>query len=251
MNNINVISHRGANKRAPQNTILAFRKSLEIGVDGFETDVHLTKDGVPVICHNYDVDDTSNGHGFISEMNFDELRHLDFGSYFSSVYAGTTLPSLDEFLMLSKNGGIKVMNIEIKEPKDGSLAIVSKVLDMVNEYDLFDELIISSFCPEILVECKRINPETKTGLLYSPNQNVFYKKLLFSFVEYAKELGVDYMHPHYAVVTQNYVEKLHENGIGVNPWTVDNESDIRRMIKFGVDGIITNIPDLVNDILSE
>ena len=71
-----VISHRGANKQAPQNTIPAFEKSLEIGVDGFETDVHMSRDGVPVICHNYTIDETSNGIGAISDMTLEQLRSV-------------------------------------------------------------------------------------------------------------------------------------------------------------------------------
>ena len=74
-----VISHRGANKEAPQNTIPAFKKSIEIGVDGFETDIHITADGVPVICHNYTIDETSDGQGNIKDMTLEQLRSYDFG----------------------------------------------------------------------------------------------------------------------------------------------------------------------------
>ena len=79
----NIISHRGANKYAPQNTLPAFKRALEIGTDGFETDVHLTKDGKVVLCHNYTIDETSNGKGAITDMVLDELKRYDFGSYFS------------------------------------------------------------------------------------------------------------------------------------------------------------------------
>ena len=82
-----VISHRGANRVAPQNTIPAFKKSLEIGCDGFETDIHLTVDGHPVICHNYTIDETSNGSGEVKSKTLEELRSYDFGSYFSDELA--------------------------------------------------------------------------------------------------------------------------------------------------------------------
>jgi glycerophosphoryl diester phosphodiesterase len=88
-----IISHRGANKYAPQNTIPAFQKALEFNVEGFENDVHVTKDGVVVVCHNYTIDETSNGKGKIADYTFEELRKFDFGSYFSEEFAGTKIPS--------------------------------------------------------------------------------------------------------------------------------------------------------------
>ena len=75
-----IIAHRGANKKAPQNTLPAFRLAVEEGADGFETDVHLTKDGRAVICHNYTIDATSDGRGAIADYTFDELRLFDFGA---------------------------------------------------------------------------------------------------------------------------------------------------------------------------
>ena len=99
----NVIAHRGANIIAPQNTIEAFKMSMEIGCDGFETDIHLTKDGIPVVCHNFTIDETSNGTGAIKDMTLEELREFDFGSYKCSEYAGVKIPTLDEFLEFPKN----------------------------------------------------------------------------------------------------------------------------------------------------
>ena len=158
-----VISHRGANRVAPQNTIPAFEKSLEIGCDGFETDIHLTVDGYPVICHNYTVDETSNGSGEVRSKTLEELRSYDFGSYFSEDFAGTKLPLLDEFLDISARGDIEIMNIEIKPPLDGNMEIVGKTIEAVKAKGLFDKLLISSFDPNVLVECKRIDPIAKQG----------------------------------------------------------------------------------------
>ncbi len=244
--NVNVISHRGANKYAPQNTVPAFKKALEIGVDGFETDVHLTADDHIVICHNYTVDETSNGSGNVSDMTLERLRDLDFGSYYSADFAGTQLPTLEEFLEICTDSSIKVMNIEIKEPKNGSKEIADKTIAAVKEYGLFDKLLISSFDPAILVQCKKVDPNCKTGFLYSPDRSVTYYKMLFGYVDFAKEIGADYLHPHYSLVFANYVKRLHANGIGVNPWTVDNPDVVKRMLEYGVDGIITNVPDQVN-----
>ena len=107
-------AHRGASKRAAQNTVPAFEKAILMGADGIETDVHLTKDGIPVICHNYDIDSTSNATGFIADKTFDELRQYDFGSYFSSVYENTKIPALEELFALCAPSGLKIINVEIK-----------------------------------------------------------------------------------------------------------------------------------------
>ena len=248
---VNVISHRGANKYAPQNTVPAFKKSLEIGVDGFETDVHFTSDGHIVICHNYTVDETSNGSGKVSDMTLERLRDLDFGSYFSEKFAGTQLPTLEEFLDCCKGDDIKVMNIEIKEPLNGDKSIADKTIEEVKNFGLYDKLLISSFDPEILVQCKKVDPTCKTGFLYSPDRKITYYKMLFNYIGFAKEIGADYLHPHYSLVSEHYVNKCHENGIGVNPWTVDDDDTVRRMLKCGVDGIITNCPDSVKVIVNE
>ncbi|MGN0574301.1 MAG: glycerophosphodiester phosphodiesterase [Acutalibacteraceae bacterium] len=244
-----VISHRGANLRAPQNTIPAFQKSLEIGVDGFETDVHMTADGVPVICHNYTIDETSNGTGEIASKTLEELRRYDFGSYFSDEFKRTKIPTLDEFLSLCETADIEIMNIELKTPLNGEKDIVSKTIAAVKEHSLFDKLLISSFSPELLVECKRVDAKCKTGFLYSPDRKICYQKMIFGYVKFAKEIKADYLHPHYSLVSKAYVKKLHEAGVGVNPWTVDKPKSVKKLLDCGVDGIITNAPDMVNSIV--
>ena len=244
-----VISHRGANLDAPQNTIPAFERSLEIGVDGFETDIHLSSDGVPVICHNYTIDETSNGKGEVKSMTFDELRGYDFGSWFGEKFKGTKLPSVEEFLTLCEKADIEIMNIEIKPPLDGDMSIVAKTIDAVKARGLFDKLLISSFSADVLVECKKVDPNCKTGYLYAPDKKHCYTQMLFGYVEFAKKIKADYLHPHFLSVNRRYVRRLHENGIGINVWTVDKEKIARKLLKLGVDGIITNDPIMVNGLI--
>lgn len=249
MSKPNVISHRGANVYAPQNTLPAFEKSLEIGVDGVETDVHITKDGVPVICHNYTVDETSDGKGEISSLTLSELKELDFGSYFAPRYEGTRIPTVDEFLSLIEKSDIRVMNIELKSPKQGETGIVEKTINAVKEHGLFDRLLISSFDPKLLVEAKRIDRSCKTGFLYSPDKTLALR-MFRSPVEFAKSIEADALHPHEIYVMKaDYVKQAHNAGILVNPWTVDSDKSIERLISFGVDGIITNRPDLVKGLI--
>jgi glycerophosphoryl diester phosphodiesterase len=236
----NIIAHRGANKIAPQNTIPAFQKALEMGVDGFENDVHLTKDGFVVVCHNYSIDETSNGGGLIADLTLDELLKLDFGSYFSKDFEGTKIPRLEDFLDLC--GGLKVINIEIKNPKRGHNDIVRKTINTVKDFGLFDSLIISSFEPSILVECKEVDRLTKTGILYDPN-SPYCGEICDDFTAYAKNIKADAVHPFYGLVDEDYIEEAHQAGIAVNPWTVNKDFAIQNLLDWGCDGIITDFAD--------
>lgn len=252
MYNVNIIAHRGANKVAPQNTIPAFEKAIEMGTDGFETDVHLSLDGVPVICHNYTIDETSNGTGEIEKMTLEELKSYDFGSYYSEEFKGTPLPTLNEFLDLAVGKRLKVLNIELKPEKDDARreTLVRKTLEAVEERGLSDILLISSFSKEILEYIKQIAPECKTAYLYPAG----YARAHMAFVppySAMKEMQCHAAHPHKLCIRGSFVKNAHKAGLQVNVWTIDEPEDIRAMIKAGVDGIITDCPDLVRNILNE
>lgn len=240
-----IICHRGANKYAPQNTMPAFRKATDLGSDGFETDVHITKDGTIVLCHNYTIDETSSGKGNISDMVLSQLKSYDFGSYFSRKFQGTEIPTIDEFLDYVAKTDIEVLNIEIKSPKGKQTAIVRKTIRAVKEHDLMDRLLISSFDPKLLVEAKQIDKNCKTGFLYAPNRFIT-ATMAWRPVEFALSIGADALHPQFIFVNENYIKKAHAAGIMVNPWTVDSPIIIDNLLRWGADGIITNLPDVVN-----
>ncbi len=249
MNNVKIIAHRGANKYAPQNTLPAFKRAADLGADGFETDVHLTKDGVPVLCHNYSINDTSNGLGTIASYTLEELKKFDFGKYFSPLFTGTRIPTLHEFLELVSASDIEVMNIELKRPKYKESGMVEKVVSAVKSHGLFNRLLISSFSPQILIEAKKLDPRCKTGFLYSPSQlREIFTHLIP--VQFAKQIGADALHPMDIYVNKQYINAAHAAGIKVNIWTVNKEDAIAKFIKMGADGLITDCPDRVRKVLS-
>lgn len=247
----NVISHRGANRVAPQNTLDAFKRSIQYKADGFETDVHMTSDGIPVICHNYSVDKTSDGKGDIASRTLEQLKKLDFGSYFHHSFKGTRIPTLEEFLTLSEKANLKVLNIEIKSPRNKDYTIADKIIEAVKAHNLFDKLLISSFDPDLLVYIKDIEEKCKTGFLYSPDKPITYKQVLGRAVDFAKSIDADALHPHQIFVTKELVESAHENGIMVNPWTVNKEKDMKKLLGFGVDGLITDVPNIAKKVIEE
>ena len=246
----NVISHRGSNRIAPQNTLPAFRQSILYGADGFETDVHLSADGVPVICHNYAVDKTSDGKGEITSMFLEDLKELDFGGSFHHSYRGTPLPTLEEFLCLCEKGNLKIINIEIKPPKNKQYDVVEKTIEAVKVHGLFDKLIISSFDPDAVVFAKDIDETCKTAFLYCPDKIKSWKYFK-SAVNFAKGIGVEALHPHKAYITKKYVEEAHEAGFMVNPWTINSEREIRHCLDCGVDSVITDVPNFAKKIIEE
>lgn len=249
MTDTKIIAHRGANFFAPQNTIPAFEKAVELSADGFETDIHLTKDGIPVLCHNYTIDATSDAKGNISDYTYEELLKFDFGGYFSSAYAGTKIPTVDEFLELFKKADLDILNIEIKSPKDPKeFNIVEATIDLAKEHGLFDKLLISSFNSELLVRAKDYDAECKTGFLYAPTKKWSIPAILDP-IGFAQSIKADALHPYELFVTREYVERAHANGIMVNPWTIDKVKTIDKLLDYGVDGIITNHPDLVRHIM--
>ncbi|MBQ3150187.1 MAG: glycerophosphodiester phosphodiesterase [Clostridia bacterium] len=248
MSEYSIIAHRGANLYAPQNTLPAFRKALELQADGLETDVHLTKDGEAVICHNYSINETSNGLGKIADRTLKDLKSHDFGRYFSKKFKGTTLPSLDEFLELCKAESLKIMNIELKHPRTKGSLIVEKTLEAVRKHGLIDKLLISSFDEKLLMRAKEIDPECKTAYLYpGPDSAVrcFFKPP-YALV---KKIGADAVHPNVFFVNKAMVDKFHSMGVKVNVWTVNTEEQIEKMVRCGVDGYITDSPADTREII--
>ncbi len=242
-----VLAHRGANKVAPQNTLPAFRKAIDFNADGLETDVHLSSDGHIVICHNYTIDETSDGMGRIDELTLAQLKGYDFGSYFSDEFKGVSLPTLTELLDLTKT--MKLINIEIKPPqKDCDL--VKKVVETIHEYGIVENSIVSCFDPECIRLVKQIDKNVKTGLLYEDDE--FGREIMsFGVAKYCKQLNADAAHPHRKLITQQEVIDLHQLGIAVNPWTVNKEEEIIRFVNWGCDALISDVPDYCLKVLEE
>lgn len=241
MNCYNIIAHRGAKACAPQNTMHSFRRAVADGADGFETDVHLTADGIPVICHNYTIDETSDGAGRIEDMTLAALREYDFGAWYGEEYKGTSIPTLDDFLAFAKESDIRVLNIEIKHPRTRGKELVQKTIDAVERYGLTDRLLISSFSVHVLRCVKRLAPHVRTGLLYPSNNPLACYPVLWpaSMVLYTH---CDAIHPIQNLVNDALVSWAHKKGLQVNVWTVNEEPSIQRLLLLGVDGLITDDP---------
>lgn len=238
-----VIAHRGANRFAPQNTLPAFSKAIELNSDGVETDIHITADGHFVLCHNGSVEKTSNGKGRIPDLTLKELKALDFGSRFGNGFVNIPIPTLDEFLQLMKKSA-STLNIELKPQKNKSLDFVEKVIDKVKEYGLEERLFISSFDRRILERVKSVDPAVKTGYLY-PAMGEIVRRWLVSPVALARSSGVDFLLPHQSYVSRAFIKKAHDAGLRVAVWTVNKTETAEKLMNWGADGIITDCPDII------
>jgi len=236
-----VIAHRGASGYAPENTIAAFNKALDMKADGIEIDVHLSKDGYVVVSHDEKLGRTSNGSGFIKDFTLEELKKLDFGSWFSSEYANERIPTLEEVLCLLRDKDI-LLNIEVKNNTIIYEGIEKAVVDLVRKYEMAEKIIISSFNHYCLKEVKRLAPELKIGLLYSER--------LYKPGDYAKAVGAEAIHPYYLSINSDSINNCKKNGILINAWTINNPDQMKEAVLSGIDGIITNYPDIAKDVIS-
>ena len=235
-------AHRGFSGRYPENTMLAFEKAIEAGCDGIELDVHLTSDGEVVIVHDERVDRTSDGCGYVGKMTLKELLQLDFSAAYRGQYGVNRIPLLKEYLALAKESGI-ITNIELKTGVYTYPGIEEKTLALIDEFDMRDKIIISSFNHYSVKRMQALAPDMVYGLLEESR--------LIDTVGYAAEQGVQAIHPEYHMVDEEFMARAGECGLAVNVWTVNSEQSMRRLADLGVDILIGNYPDLCGKVLGE
>lgn len=239
-----IFAHRGASKAAPENTMSAFKKAIEMGAGGIELDTHLTSDGYLVVNHDDILGRTCNGEGPIMQHDLKYLRGLDFGGWFLEEFAGEQIPLLSDVFELL-NGKDIILNVEIKATPGYYIeGIEHEVAKMIKSFNFTEKTIVSSFNHYVLVNLKRKNPEITTAPLYGDG--------VFAYIgEYAKTIGAGAIHPIFRSVTPEVIESCREHNIKINSWTIDNDSDITLAKKMGVDGIITNVPDKALSLLKD
>jgi glycerophosphoryl diester phosphodiesterase len=241
-------AHRGASGHAPENTLAAFRLAAEMGADGVELDVHLSRDGQVVVIHNGTVDATTDGRGRVCDLSLADLQALDAGSWSSPRFSGQRIPTLET--VLADVGPHMLINVEVKgQPQAGPLE--AEVVRLIEAQGLVEQVIVSSFYPGSLKRVRALNPDIQLGYLYS---GALYKWLPLAV--YRWFAPYDALHPAFRLVDKSYVARAEQHGPGgtacpLNVWTVNDEDDLRRMCDLGVAGIITNYPDRLARILAQ
>lgn len=276
-----VIAHRGASAHAPENTLAAFQRAIDLGAQWFELDCSLTVDGEVVAIHDDTVDRTTSGSGQVDEMTLAELKRLDAGSWFDSSFSGERIPTLGEALDAA-NGHIGVY-IEIKDSDDDgavsaellslahdrktllpdlrqetqeriensgskNLVLTRKVIDEVRERGMEKQVVIQSFSPIVCAVALIEAPEIRTELL-AKSKRMNTTQWAW-FMHWAELLDPPGFNVHRKDVTPKLIKDLHRDGKTIAVWTVDDARDMKRLAQLGVDAIITNHPDLCLEVLA-
>jgi glycerophosphoryl diester phosphodiesterase len=234
-----IYAHRGTRGCSPENTMSAFRQVLNTKADGIELDVQLTKDGQVVICHDHDIDRTSNGSGWIKDFTLAELKTFDFGAWYDPKFAGERIPTFTEFFTWFVTTPL-ILNVEIKNCPVIYDGIENKIVDIIkgiapNDFDIYNRIIISSFYHPSLVKIKEIDDKLKTGVLFGSRPVDVY-----SFI---RQTNADYLHPDWSCVDKRWVEEVHAQGIGVNSYTVNKQEEFDFISRTGIDGIFSDYPE--------
>jgi glycerophosphoryl diester phosphodiesterase len=222
------IAHRGASGRFPENTLRAFAAAIDVEADMCELDVRLTSDGALAVIHDDTVERTTNGRGAVNSLTLEALKRLDAGVKFGPEFAGERVPALEEVFDLA--AGRCGLDIELK-----AAGVEARVCELIQARRAESWAQASSFDWDALARIRHMAPEIRIGLLASR----WPARLLGA----ATEMKADAINPRFDIVTEDLCIAAHKRAINVYVWTVDDEPAMRRLIAYGVDGIMTNFPE--------
>lgn len=229
-----VFGHRGAKGYAPMNTLPAFELALAQGAHGIELDVHRTRDGYPVIVHDFTVNHTTDGTGLVVEKTLAELKALDAGSWFSEEFRGVRVPTLDE--VFEAVGRQLIINVEIKAEGEASDGVEEVVLDCIRRHAMQSRVIVSSFNPPTLKRFRALAPDIAIGFLHYPGMDTF---------EAVRDLDYEAFHPFFETITAETIAEARSQQRIVNTWTVNDPQVAVHLRDLGVLGLITDYPDRI------
>ncbi len=250
-----VFAHRGGGGLIPENTLEAFVYSARMGVDALELDVHATADGTLVVHHDQSVDRTTDGRGRVNELTIDAIKKLDAGYIFSTDGGQTfpfrgksvTVPTLEEIFT-----ALPEMTFNI-EPKQHTPSIITPLCNLIRERKMTDKIIVGSFNQTTIDDFRRQCPEVATSA--SPSEVSKFLALqktgiADSYNPPMQALQVPRNLSGLQIVTKDFVEAAHRRNLKVHVWTINDEAEMQRLIELGVDGIMTDYPDRLLELLS-
>jgi glycerophosphoryl diester phosphodiesterase len=228
-------AHRGASGHAPENTRAAFRIAAEMGADGVELDVQLTKDGRLVVIHDETIDRVSDGAGYVKDYTLAELKAFNFNKKGITPPLFAEIPTLEEtFEALA--GARLVVNIELKTGLCFYGGIEEKTAAVVRAHGMEDRVIYSSFNHYSVMRMKELAPAARTGLLCGGG--------IIACAEACERLGVTALHPDIpALRYPGFVRDAKARGVKIHAWTANEEADLRVCFESGLDAVVTNFPD--------
>jgi len=234
------IAHRGASGHAPENTMAAFRLAVEQSADWIELDVHQTADGHLVVLHDFSMRRTAGDRRTVRELTLEQVRKLEVGAWREEAYRGERVPTLDEVLAFAENP-VRVF-IELKRGSPFYPAIERRLLETIARHSAKDRVAISSFDLAALKTLRGLDPEISLGLLTR-------KTRPREILDEAKSLKVQSIHISTHRLSKNILMQAHANRLPVYVYTVNRLSLMKRYLAMGADGLFTNYPDRLRDLL--
>jgi glycerophosphoryl diester phosphodiesterase len=248
---VRVIAHRGASGYAPENTLAAFQKAIELGANYVELDVHLSEDGEVVVIHDATLNRTTSGNGKVSQHTLKQLKQLNASKLKGENYPDEKIPTLDEALKLTK--GKVILLIEIKADYDNNPypEIEKKVFEIIKSNNANPWCEIQSFYDFTVNNWLQLNSDVPVHKLLVGRLQPLYidYRIKFGRVLHKNE-NANGINPYKAFAKKKFIRKIHLQNHISYVWTVNDEKHIRKILKRSPDGIITNYPDMVLKTLS-
>ena len=235
-----VLAHRGASGHAPENTLSAFRLARDLGADGLELDVQLSRDGAVVVLHDEDVQRTSDGHGIASALTLAELRAFDFGAWHSEEFQNERIPLLSEVVDFVTSSGLW-LNIELKGNPAIDPELPRAVAALVNGRLDPMRTILSSFDIPAMDAVAENMPDFPRALLVERLDRAAWSELARRDARAGPFFR--FVHPHFRSLDAARISRIHASGQRVLPWTLDRVRPLERCLSLGVDGVITGYPE--------
>ncbi|PEG09835.1 glycerophosphodiester phosphodiesterase [Bacillus wiedmannii] len=249
-NHIKNIAHRGASAYAPEHTISAYKLGQQLKGDYIEIDLQMTKDGHLVAMHDETVNRTTNGTGLVKEHTLEETKQLNAGSFFNEKHPSLAkkefedakVPTLEEIIETFEHNANYY--IETKSP-DEYPGMEEKLLEIIKHYEISDKVIIQSFSEASLQKIHSLDVNIPLVQLLPYKKTAQLTELeMKKYKTYCIGLGMNYKY-----IDSAYVKRIQKHGLEVHPFTVDNETDMKKLILWGVDGMFTNYPDRLHSLL--
>ena len=237
-----VIAHRGASAIAPENTLAAFERAFKLGADAVELDAKRTLDGEVVTFHDPTLRRTTGAAGSVGSRTLRELRSLDAGAWKSEAFRGERIPTLSE--VLETIGRRLLVNIELSDYWGGQERLVERVVAIVQAHRMSVRVLLSSFDSGALASARKMAPEIARGHLVGPTW-LAYRDF------FRQKVPVTALHPHESRVRRDRIEAAHRSGCRVHVYTVQEEERMRTFWAWGVDGLITDLPDVARRVRDE
>ncbi len=235
-----VLGHRGASAHAPENTLAAFRLAYEQGADGIELDAKLTADGTVVVMHDATVTRTTGAAGRVCDLTLAQLKTLDAGHLFGAQFHGERVPTLAEVFELAAGFERRfVMDVELTNYNTPGDGLAAKAAALVRRYGLESSVIFTSFFPHNILWTRRHFPEVSSGLLAWAGRTGALSR---GWV--GRQVAPKLVLPYFSDISAEYIAAQQRRGRKVITWTVNGADEIRRLSEWGVDGIITDDPQL-------